>query len=138
MKRKQSEDESSQNQTSADFFGSLKLSPSDHLLEPCHRTVCLQCKKSRSWYCPECKKMLLKNGPAVKLPMDLDIIHHPLERLSKSTAVHACVLSDQQVQMHDFPDIPQYDPADTVPLPVSRCCRYRRSRCFKIQETRRR
>jgi hypothetical protein len=44
-------------------------------------------------------------------------IHHPKECLSKSTAVHAVVLcGKEQVSFIDFPDVPEYNPEETVLL----------------------
>ncbi len=40
-------------------------------------------------------------------------IHHPSEKLSKSTAVHAVIVSPD-AKWHESTDIPVYDPKDTV------------------------
>jgi len=50
------------------------------------------------------------------LPLEVDIIHHPTEPVSKSTAVHARVISPHQVHMYEFPDIPDYSKDETILL----------------------
>ncbi len=42
-------------------------------------------------------------------------IHHPSESLSKSTAIHAVIVSPD-AKIHESTDIPVYDPKDTVLL----------------------
>jgi DTW domain-containing protein YfiP len=54
--------------------------------------------------------------PPVTLPIALEIVHHPVEKKSKSTAVHACVLCPSQTRMWEFPDFPTFDPAETLCL----------------------
>lgn len=67
------------------------------------------------YYCYECVDRIHPATPTVQLPIDLEIIHHPSEKLSKSTAIHAVVLSPQ-AKMHESPDVPEYDPETTVLL----------------------
>ena len=43
-----------------------------------------------------------------QLPIDIDIIKHPQELNSKSTAVHAAVLTTSQVKIYTYPQIPDY------------------------------
>lgn len=99
-------------------FCDLNLSMSfDKILSLEKRTECPKCTKRRPWYCCHCKIPLLNEGiPTVKLPIDVDIIHHPGENLTKSTAVHATILAPSQSVMHEFPHIPQYDPETTLLL----------------------
>lgn len=101
------------------FFASLKLSPSEHLDRE-GKIKCGKCQRSMKYYCSSCLCRLDDDAspgrtPVVTLPVALEIIHHPTEKTSKSTAVHAVVLSPQAT-MHEFPDVPEYDPADTVLL----------------------
>lgn len=42
-------------------------------------------------------------------------IHHPSEKLSKSSAVHAVIVS-AQATMHESPSVPDFDPAETILL----------------------
>ncbi len=42
-------------------------------------------------------------------------IHHPSEKLSKSSAVHAVIVS-AQATMHESPNVPDFDPAETILL----------------------
>ena len=67
------------------------------------------------YYCYECARRLDERTPSVTLPVALEIIHHPSEKPSKSTAVHAVVLSPQ-ARMHESPEVPEYDPETSVLL----------------------
>lgn len=51
----------------------------------------------------------------IVLTVFLKSIHHPSELLSKSTAIHAVIVSPD-AKMHESTDIPVYDPKDTVLL----------------------
>lgn len=42
-------------------------------------------------------------------------IHHPSEKTSKSSAVHAVIVSPQAT-MYESPNVPDYDPAETILL----------------------
>lgn len=44
-----------------------------------------------------------------QLPLSVDIIQHPVECESKSTAVHAPILAPDDVTMYKFPTIPTFD-----------------------------
>ena len=51
-------------------------------------------------------------------------IHHPGEKKTKSTAVHAAVLCPEQVKIHEFPDFPDYNPDEVFllfPSKVTHC-----------------
>lgn len=69
-------------------------------------------------YCYDCLVTMGDRAkvPVVKLPIDLVIIHWPSESRSKSTAVHACLLAPEQTQMHDHPNIPDFNAEETVLL----------------------
>ena len=49
-------------------------------------------------------------------------IHHPTELLSKSTAIHARIICPDDVSIHEFPDIPDYNLDETVLLFPSDVC----------------
>ena len=46
----------------------------------------------------------------------MDVIKHPGEVCGKSTAVHAAILAPEDVRIHIYPDIPDYDPQKTLLL----------------------
>ncbi|KAK2960624.1 putative fibroblast growth factor 7 [Blattamonas nauphoetae] len=54
--------------------------------------------------------------PSLNLPLPLHIIHHPKEKKSKSTAIHAMVLAPNDTRIHEFPDFPPFDPNETLCL----------------------
>ena len=43
-----------------------------------------------------------------QLPIDIDVIKHPQELDSKSTAVHAAVLAPKQLHIYTYPEVPDY------------------------------
>merc|ERR1711991_279708 len=99
----------------SEFFASLKLAPSDHL-DVKEKAKCPRCNRSMKYYCYACVERISDLTPKLELPIDLEIVHHPSEKLSKSTAIHAVVLSEQ-AKMREAPDeIPEYDPETTVLL----------------------
>ncbi|CAD5119248.1 unnamed protein product [Dimorphilus gyrociliatus] len=59
-------------------------------------------------------KSIEKKIPNVTLPLKIDIIKHSREVDGKSTAVHAKVLSPDDVTIHTFPSFPDYDASDCV------------------------
>lgn len=69
-------------------------------------------------YCPYCMIPVhpkLIDLAHVKLPISVDIIHHPQEKVSKSTGLHARVMAPEYVRFLRFPqEVPEYDPASTV------------------------
>ncbi|CEP14762.1 hypothetical protein [Parasitella parasitica] len=55
--------------------------------------------------------------PSVKLPVHLDVIKHHKELDGKSTAIHARIISPDDVQIHIWPQIPDFtDPERTLLL----------------------
>lgn len=110
----------------------LKIADSSFLLEM-QREKCPKCNQNRKMYCYDCLVTMGDRAkvPVVKLPIDLVMyvwnefpavclltlsIHWPSESRSKSTAVHACLLAPEQTQMHDHPNIPDFNAEETVLL----------------------
>ncbi|CAG5124360.1 unnamed protein product [Candidula unifasciata] len=86
-------------------------------LDASPRSHCRKCSKSRKYYCYSCCVPLphLESGlPKVKLPVKVDIIKHPSETDGKSTAPHAVILAPEDVAIHTYPCIPDYDPRKVV------------------------
>ncbi|XP_033127665.1 DTW domain-containing protein 1-like isoform X2 [Anneissia japonica] len=50
------------------------------------------------------------------LPLKIDIIKHPKEIDGKSTAVHAGLISPDDVTIYNFPCVPDFDPSEKVVL----------------------
>ena len=90
------------------------------------RQRCPGCSKTRKFFCYDCLKPIGEMGshPHVQLPCEIHVVKHPQERNSKSTGVHAPVLSDAQLFSYsDDEPLPDYNPASTVllfPSPTSR------------------
>jgi len=98
-------------------FMQLKLSPQDHL-HTLERAVCGKCGRRRKYFCYSC---LIPMGdptlaPHLTLPLEVDIIHHPTELVSKSTAIHAKIISSENVHIYEFPDFPDYHRDETLLL----------------------
>ena len=103
---------------STQFLSKLQLSSQTPLFEADKRgrIQCPQCKKNMKYFCYNCRKSLIPNIPSVTLPIECDIIHHPTEKVSKSTALTATILSEQ-TNWIEFPsEIPNYNPNDTLLL----------------------
>ncbi|CAH1405039.1 unnamed protein product [Nezara viridula] len=89
------------------------------LLEKDERDFCPKCNKSRMYFCYTCYvpmndfKVIT---PRVKLPLPLDIIKHPKEIDGKSTAVHAAIISPEDVNIYIYPSIPNYNELSNVIL----------------------
>lgn len=103
----------------ANAFADLKLAPQDHLAQ-LERVVCPRCLKKRKYFCYEC--LMPMGDPALSsfiplsLPVSVDVIHHPTELVSKSTALHAKIISPQDVTVYEFPNFPEYNRDETLLL----------------------
>ncbi|EKE37003.1 DTW domain containing protein [Entamoeba nuttalli P19] len=103
----------------AEFFNKLKLSSKEPLekADKGGRITCPLCHKKMKYYCYYCRRGLIPELPQVNLPIKLDIIHHPTEKVAKSTALTACIVAKDDTQWIEFPnEIPQYDPNETILL----------------------
>ncbi|KAJ4461502.1 putative DTW domain protein [Paratrimastix pyriformis] len=101
-------------------FANLKLAK---VPENLRRAQCPQCKSRKLLYCPECQIPLEPFVPRFDLPIHCDVIHHPQEKRTKSTAIHAAVLCPDHVTIHEFPSFPAFDPTESVllyPCPEAR------------------
>ena len=83
------------------------------------RSQCPGCSKTRKHYCYDCLRPM--NDPAevpvVALPCAVHVIKHPLEHNSKSTGVHAPILSEARlISYTEDVVLPEYDPSSTVLL----------------------
>lgn len=83
------------------------------------RSQCPGCSKKRKHYCYDCLRPMNAEAevPKVELPCDVHVIKHPQEHNSKSTGVHAPILSAARLISYEQDvELPAYDPASTVLL----------------------
>lgn len=83
------------------------------------RSKCSGCGASRKYFCYTCclpVDELMNKIPVVEIPVQIDVIKHPLENDGKSTAVHAALLAPKQVQIYTYPCIPEYKDPNKVLL----------------------
>eukprot|EP01132_Coremiostelium_polycephalum_P005688 gene5688-7078_t len=102
------------------WLSELKLLSFEPLLQLDKRTLCSQCNSNRKYFCYDCCIPMgdPKNAPALKLPISVDIIHFPTELISKSTAMHAKVISHKDVNIIEYSpsDLSEYDIESTILL----------------------
>ncbi|KAI3413769.1 hypothetical protein GPALN_011250 [Globodera pallida] len=76
------------------------------------RQNCSECGRKRMYFCYDCKIYVGSVGsmaPRVELPLRVDIVKHRHELNSKSTAIHALLISPTQTRMFDkFEEVPNY------------------------------
>lgn len=102
-----------------DPFSHLHLHSFSPLTALQGRSKCSQCNASRKFFCYTCftpVKELEGKLPEIELPVQIDIIKHPLELDGKSTAIHALVLAPKQVNLFTYPCIPEYEDSSKVLL----------------------
>ena len=80
---------------------------------------CGHCAKNNRLYCFDCCLPMRRGSdrfiPRVALPLKLDVIRHPQEKKSKSTALHAKVVAGDDVRIFDKDDAPKdYDAERTL------------------------
>ncbi|CAI2326961.1 unnamed protein product [Caenorhabditis sp. 36 PRJEB53466] len=78
-------------------------------IENCVKSTCPGCKASRMYFCYDCRTpMPGVFTPSVKLPCQVDIIKHPMEKNSKSSALHCKIVAPEQTRVFDHPDVHDY------------------------------
>eukprot|EP00743_Colponemidia_sp_Colp-15_P008457 GILK01009193.1.p1 GENE.GILK01009193.1~~GILK01009193.1.p1 ORF type:complete len:296 (+),score=62.80 GILK01009193.1:23-910(+) len=118
-KARTEDDDESLVQRKKQFFEQLQLASHEPLRQAGGRTKCSVCQQSRKFFCYSCFQVVgdPTGIPRLSLPIKVDIVHHPTEKLSKSSATHAKVLAPDDVTFLDYPaDIPDYDLESTVLL----------------------
>jgi len=98
-------------------FSRMNIQDTDVLDSLQERQPCDLCHKSRKFFCYSCHVPLptIKHVlPKVNLPVQIDIVKHPGEVEGKSTAVHAKLLARDHVNIHIWPDIPDYTKEQAV------------------------
>ena len=99
-----------------DLVSRLKFSSKTEDLEKFggnERVECQICQKKYMYFCPKCRIPMecTKNViPKVKIPVKIDIIKDCREVDGKSSAVHAKLIANEDVEIYDTPvhDIPEY------------------------------
>ncbi|PRP76847.1 hypothetical protein PROFUN_14806 [Planoprotostelium fungivorum] len=91
-------------------FDSFQISSHEYLKTLGDRAKCENCNATRKYFCYTCFRPVgdIDRVPQMRLPIQLNIIHHPKEPKSKKTSIHAKVLAPLDVVMFDDPDIPDY------------------------------
>lgn len=102
-------------------FEFMAIDDNQFLMHKNGRSACPKCGKSRKLFCYTCYVPIVElkeRVPVVQLPINIDIIKHQRERDGKSTAVHAAILAPHNVQIHTYPNIPDYSSADDAQTTV--------------------
>lgn len=119
-------------------FELFNFSVSPKILQSIPRVPCPKCKSLQYLYCCKCListipiiyntvqystiidnniQYYIKLNKKLQLPIDIDIIYHPNEKITKSTGIQGCILAPECINLYKFPDtIPQYSSNDTVIL----------------------
>ncbi|CAI4225964.1 unnamed protein product [Auanema sp. JU1783] len=86
----------------------LNLSSYDGL-DSIEKQQCSRCKRNRMYFCYDCRESLPGVfSPSVTLPCDVDIIKHPMEKNSKSSALHCKIVAPSQTRVFDWPKVFDY------------------------------
>ncbi|VDK89200.1 unnamed protein product [Litomosoides sigmodontis] len=81
-------------------------------LEGLKKQVCSNCGRKRMYFCYDCKIYMPEVEqlvPRLELPIHIDIIKHPQERNSKSTALHCLLLAPSSTTLYDSLNVPDYN-----------------------------
>uniref|UniRef100_A0A0K0D591 tRNA-uridine aminocarboxypropyltransferase 1 n=1 Tax=Angiostrongylus cantonensis TaxID=6313 RepID=A0A0K0D591_ANGCA len=82
-------------------------------LEGLVKQRCLSCGRHRMYFCYDCRIILPGvPSPRVKLPCDVDVIKHPMEKNGKSSAIHCKILAPEQTRIFDIPNVFEYNKED--------------------------
>ncbi|KAL1924253.1 uncharacterized protein VTP21DRAFT_7288 [Calcarisporiella thermophila] len=100
-------------------FDKFKISNTAPLWECRQRVPCPKCERPMKYFCYFCYTLCgfkREDIPLVNLPIKLDIIKHEQERDGKSTAVHAKIISPNDVEIYPHTAVPDYEGEDVVLL----------------------
>jgi len=98
-------------------FDRLDIADTSVLEKSRERQNCATCNRSRKFFCYSCCRALPSiesSTPRLTLPIRVEVVKHHAEVDGKSTAVHAAIIAPSSVKIHTYPDIPEYDPCDTI------------------------
>lgn len=99
-------------------FPNLNINDISELFELKERFECIGCKKSRKFFCYTCSSPNpdVKEVPHIKTPFKIDIIKHKKELVGKSTSCHAKLVAPDDVEIFEYPSIPDYKEEDKAVL----------------------
>lgn len=98
-------------------FPNLNIDDNSYLFDIEDRFQCSGCKRSRKFFCYSCSKPKPDSVPPhVKLPFKIDIIKHKRELVGKSTSCHAKLIAPEDVEIYEYPEIPDYKDEEGVVL----------------------
>ncbi|VIO89683.1 Uncharacterized protein BM_BM6749 [Brugia malayi] len=89
----------------------LKISDMNSL-EGLKKQICSNCGRKRMYFCYNCKIYMPnveKLVPRLELPVHIDIIKHPQEKNSKSTALHCLLLAPSSTTLYESSNVPDYN-----------------------------
>ena len=98
-------------------FNRLDIADTSVLERSRERQNCTTCNRSRKFFCYSCCRALPSiesSTPCLTLPIRVEVVKHHAEVDGKSTAVHAAIIAPSSVKIHTYPDIPEFDPDDTI------------------------
>ncbi|KJH48987.1 DTW domain protein [Dictyocaulus viviparus] len=100
-------------------------------LQGLHKQMCTICGRKRKYFCYDCRvllpgvfspfvkvcetmtpaKFLLTDSKNIKgiLPCAVDVIKHPMEKNSKSSAIHCKIVAPDQTRIFDLPNVVEYN-----------------------------
>ncbi|CDH51548.1 dtw domain containing protein [Lichtheimia corymbifera JMRC:FSU:9682] len=93
-------------------FDDLKINDDSILDTVTDRSECPRCKKSVKYFCYRCFDVVgmeRSEIPKVDLPVRLNVIKHERELDGKSTAVHAKVIAEDDVDFYTWGEIPDFE-----------------------------
>uniref|UniRef100_A0A915PJR2 tRNA-uridine aminocarboxypropyltransferase 1 n=1 Tax=Setaria digitata TaxID=48799 RepID=A0A915PJR2_9BILA len=79
------------------------------------KQICSNCGRRRMYFCYNCMIYMPdveKLVPRLELPVHVDIIKHPQEKNSKSTALHCFLLAPSSTAIYDSSSPPNYNSPD--------------------------
>eukprot|EP00667_Euglena_gracilis_P022488 EG_transcript_25081 len=82
------------------------------------RKECGKCKRKRKYYCYNCVLPIYpeRHQCALRLPLQLHVYKHFKEKNSRTTSLHAAIVSPD-VHIYTYPDLgPDLDPSETLVL----------------------
>ncbi|KAL3990976.1 DTW domain family protein [Acanthocheilonema viteae] len=81
-------------------------------LEGLKKQICSNCGRKRMYFCYNCKVYMPdveQLVPRLELPIHIDIIKHPQEKNSKSTALHCVLLAPSSTTLYESSNVPDYN-----------------------------
>ncbi|ORY94859.1 DTW domain-domain-containing protein [Syncephalastrum racemosum] len=93
-------------------FDDLNIDDDTILHKVTTRNLCPQCNKMMKYFCYRCfctVGMDRSEIPFIKLPVHLDVIKHEQELDGKSTAIHSRVIANEDVDIHLWRNMPEFE-----------------------------